>query len=143
LSAAPLPLEDLRVLDLSEGIAGAYCSKILWDAGAHVVKVEAPAGDPLRRWWASGLGDEPPGTGALFAWLAGGKQSVVADLSTDAGRAVVLELAADHDVVVESAGPGVLRAMGLGIDELRHRNPTVSVVSVSPFGHDAGEVPAE
>lgn len=143
MTGAALPLHHLRVLDLSEGVAGAYCTKLLGDAGASVVKVEAPGGDPLRRWWASGRGDGPPGTGALFEWLAGGARSVVADLDTDDGRALVRGLAADHDVVVESAGPGRLEATGLGVGALQAVNPALSVVSVSPFGAGAGpDVPA-
>ncbi|MGH2476879.1 MAG: CoA transferase, partial [Candidatus Limnocylindrales bacterium] len=66
------PLVDLVVVDLSSGIAGAYCTKILADGGAEVVKVEPPEGDPLRRWSASGAAIPEGGEGALFTLLASG-----------------------------------------------------------------------
>ncbi len=130
----PLPLQGLRVLDLTESIAGAYCTKLLSDGGAEVVKVERPGGDPQRRWWASGRGDEPEGTGELFEWLGASKRSVIADLDTDAGRAAVADLAADADIVVESFEPGRIEELGLGADALRARNPGCMLVSISDYG---------
>src|SRR5271166_913287 len=82
--AVESPLAGFTVVDLSTGIAGAYCTKLLADGGADVVKVEAPAGDPLRRWSASGAGIQPGDDGALFSFLAGAKHSVVADPTLDA-----------------------------------------------------------
>ena len=77
---APVPpLSGLRVVDLSTWIAGAYCTKLLADGGAEVVKVEAPEGDPLRRWSASGAAIPPDADGALFNFLNASKQSVVVD----------------------------------------------------------------
>ncbi len=73
------PLSGLRVVDLSSGIAGAYCTKLLADGGAEVVKVEAPSGDPLRRWSASGATIADGDDGALFNFLGASKQSVVVD----------------------------------------------------------------
>src|SRR5690242_20001723 len=73
------PLDGYTVIDLSSGIAGAYATKILADGGAAVIKVESPEGDPLRRWSASGADIGPDRDGALFAFLAGGKRSVVVD----------------------------------------------------------------
>jgi crotonobetainyl-CoA:carnitine CoA-transferase CaiB-like acyl-CoA transferase len=117
-------LRELRVVDLSTGIAGAYCTKLLADAGADVIKVEPPGGDPLRRWSASGaeLGDED---GALFRFLAGGKRSVLAgpsDLETQL-------LCADADLVVESFAPDPFDARALC-----ERHPGLVVLSLSPFG---------
>ncbi len=100
-----MPLENLRVLDLSSEIAGPYATKLLLDAGARVIKVEEPAGDALRRWSASHTPSPPGEDGALFRFLAAGKQSVVADLASDAGRARVLALAGAADVLVESSLP--------------------------------------
>src|SRR4051794_34162435 len=77
--SAASPLDDLRVVDLSSGIAGAYCTKLLADAGADVVKVEGPSGDPLRRWSASGATIADDEDGALFNHLAASKRSVVLD----------------------------------------------------------------
>ena len=94
-------LSDIRVLDFSTGIAGAYTTKLFADAGADVVKVEPPGGDPLRRWSASGaaLGDAD---GPLFRFLNASKRSVVATADDDAVRV----LAEGADLVVESNGPG-------------------------------------
>ncbi len=84
-----LPLDGFTVIDLSVGIAGAYCTKLLADGGATVIKVEAPEGDPLRRWSASGAEVKAGEDGALFSFLAGAKHSVVVDPgdSDDRGHA--------------------------------------------------------
>lgn len=101
---ADAPLNGFVVVDLSTGIPGAYCTKLLSDGGgADVIKVEAPEGDPLRRWSASGAQIGPDEDGALFSFLAGGKkQSVVADPQTD--RTFVDDLLASADAVVWSPG---------------------------------------
>ena len=110
------PLSRLRVVDLSTWIAGAYCTKLLADAGAEVIKVEAAGGDPLRRWSASGS-DIPVGAdGALFNFLAASKHSVVPDADLD-------DLLASADVAVCSAP-----------NELRHTHPHLVVTSITPFG---------
>jgi len=96
------PLDGYVVVDLSTGIAGAYCTKLLADGGAQVIKVEAPEGDPLRRWSASGAEIRPGDDGALFSFLACSKHSVVADPSADAD--LVNGLLADADAVVWSRG---------------------------------------
>ena len=90
-----IPLDGVRVLDLSTEIAGPYATKLLADAGADVVKIEAPDGDPLRRWKASAqLGDSKPlaenEDGALFQFLNASKRSAVIDLETPTGRDEVL-----------------------------------------------------
>jgi len=113
-------LDGLRVVDFSEDIAGPYCTKLLADAGAGVVKVESPSGDPLRRWTASGtaLGDRD---GALFQYLNGGKRSV-----TDAD---VEALLAGADIMVESGRFSVAE-----LDRIRGSFAHLTVVSISPFG---------
>ncbi len=73
------PLDGYTVIDLSVGIAGAYCTKLLADGGAEVIKVEPPEGDPLRRWSASGAEIKAGDDGALFSFLACSKHSVVVD----------------------------------------------------------------
>src|SRR3954471_17964966 len=105
------PLSGIAVVDLTTSIAGGYCTKLLTDAGATVVKVEPPGGDPLRRWSSSGAlsgtSPIPDGEdGALFQYLHAGKRSVVADITADAGRARALDLASRSDIVVEDLGPG-------------------------------------
>ena len=128
-----MPLASLRVLDLSNEIAGPYATKLLVDAGARVIKVEDAAGDALRRWSASHTPIPPGEDGALFRFLNGGKQSVVAELASEAGRARVLALARDADVLIESRGPGGLDALG-GVAALLAANGRLSIVSLSPWG---------
>ncbi len=117
-------LRDLRVIDFSTEIAGPYVTKLFADAGADVVKVEPPGGDPLRRWSASGaeLGDDD---GALFAFLNGGKRSIVGA----PGDAEILSLVEGADLVVESFAPGVLDGL-----DLCERFPGLVLLSISPFG---------
>ena len=119
-------LSDIRVVDFSTGIAGAYATKLFADAGADVVKVEPPDGDPLRRWSASGT-DPGDRDGPLFRFLNASKRSVVGGPDDPAVRA----LAEGADVVVESngAGPGAFDVAGW-----RERDPTLVVVSISPRG---------
>jgi crotonobetainyl-CoA:carnitine CoA-transferase CaiB-like acyl-CoA transferase len=132
--AAPWPLAGVRVLDLSREIAGPYATKLLCDAGADVIKLEPPEGDPLRRWTASGL-ELPPGSdGALFQFLNASKRSAVADLDAADGRELVCALAGTADLVVEDLGPGELERRGLGPDALRALHPSLCGVSISPFG---------
>lgn len=134
LALAPPPLAGTRVLDLSSEIAGPYCSKLLADAGADVLKIELPAGDPLRRWTASGTQLPANEDGVLFRFLNTSKRSAVVDYTTDRGRQQLLALAADADLVIESIAPGAIEALGLGPEVLWERNRALSVVSISPFG---------
>jgi crotonobetainyl-CoA:carnitine CoA-transferase CaiB-like acyl-CoA transferase len=136
-----LPLAGVRVLDLSTQIAGPYATKLLADAGADVVKIESPEGDPLRRWKASAiLGESKPlaadEDGALFRFLNTSKRSAVLDLAIDAGREQFKGLVAGADLVVESFRPGRMAELGLGADVLRALSPRVSLVSITPFGQD-------
>ncbi|WP_196761614.1 CoA transferase, partial [Mycobacterium avium] len=101
------PLAGYTVIDLSTGIAGAYCTKLLADGGAAVVKVEPPQGDPLRTWSASGAPVPAGGDGALFSFLAGAKHSVVADPANEDDTALVHRLLAAADAVVWSGGSTV------------------------------------
>ena len=124
----------MRVLDLSTGIAGGYCAKLLSDAGGDVIKLEPPGGDPLRRRSASGSAVDSAAGGPLFQYLHSGQRSAIADLTTDAGRELALRAAAAADLVIETFAPGEIEALGLGPDALHIRNPATSLVSVSPFG---------
>ena len=117
-------LKDLRVVDFSSQIAGPYCTKLLADAGADVIKVEPPEGDPLRGWSATGgdLGDQD---GALFRFLNTSKRSVIGQ----AGDSAVLELMAGADLVVECDAPGRIDAL-----DLPGRFPGLVLLSITPFG---------
>ena len=128
------PLDGYVVVDLSTGIAGAYCTKLLADGGADVVKVEAPEGDPLRRWSASGAAI-PPGTdGALFAYLSSSKQSEVADPDAADDLARVRSLLAQADAVVWSKGSRLAECPALAPQAIRADAPHLTVTAITPFG---------
>ncbi|MBJ7338326.1 CoA transferase [Mycolicibacterium sp.] len=133
---AGAPLDGYSVVDLSSGIAGAYCTKLLADGGATVVKVESPQGDPLRRWSASGARIEPDDDGALFGFLASAKQSVVADPDVAADVALVERLLGAADAVVWSRGSSVAELDALSPDAVHRRYPHLIVTSITPFGLD-------
>jgi crotonobetainyl-CoA:carnitine CoA-transferase CaiB-like acyl-CoA transferase len=124
------PLNGYVVVDLSTGIAGAYCTKLLADGGAEVIKVEAPQGDPLRRWSASGAEIPPGDDGALFSYLACSKHSVVADPDTDVD--FVNGLLADADAVVWSRGSQIAEALAPA--EIHRVHPHLTVTAITPFG---------
>lgn len=109
----------LRVLDLSTGIAGGYCAKLLGDAGADVLKLEPPGGDPLRE-------------RLLFDYLHAGHRSAVVDVAGEVE--LVRRLAATADVVLETFQAGHVEALGLGADALHAGNPATTLVSITPFG---------
>jgi crotonobetainyl-CoA:carnitine CoA-transferase CaiB-like acyl-CoA transferase len=131
------PLRGLTVLDLTENIAGPYCTKLLADFGADVIKVERPGtGDPTRR-MAPFFHDEPhPERSGPFLHLNTNKRGITLDLEVAAGRRIFLELARTADVLVESFAPGVLPSLGLGHEALRSINPRLVKTSISNFGQD-------
>ncbi|MBJ22279.1 MAG: carnitine dehydratase, partial [Deltaproteobacteria bacterium] len=136
-----IPLDGVRVLDLSTQVAGPYATKLLADAGADVVKIEAPTGDPLRRWKASAqLAESEPlpddEDGALFRFLNASKRSLILDLETSKGRDALLGLAASADLIVESFAPGRMAELGLSLATLSAANAALSLVSITPFGQD-------
>jgi crotonobetainyl-CoA:carnitine CoA-transferase CaiB-like acyl-CoA transferase len=130
------PLRDYRVIDLSTGIAGGYCTKLLADAGAQVLKVESPQGDPLRRWSASGAAIPPGKDGALFSFLASTKQWVVADPGNAADVAHLNDLLAGAHAVVWSRGSKVAEHESLSPTELHRAHPHLTVTAITPFGLD-------
>ncbi|OCP15925.1 MULTISPECIES: CoA transferase [unclassified Ensifer] len=121
------PLEGIRVLDLSRLVAGNMLSLQLADFGADVIKIEPPAGDPLREWKDEGL--------SLF-WKTYGrnKRSVVLNLRETADREALWALVAGADVLIENFRPGTLEQMGFGPEALLARNPDLVVVRISGFG---------
>lgn len=134
--AGELPLDGVTVLDLTHHTAGPFCTRLLTDYGADVVKIERPGGDPARA-LPPFLGDRPgPERSGLFLSLNTGKRSVVLDLATAEGRGQALALAATADVVVENFRPGTLERLGLGYETLRAVNPRLVLTSLSNFGQD-------
>jgi crotonobetainyl-CoA:carnitine CoA-transferase CaiB-like acyl-CoA transferase len=127
------PLDGLLVVDLSAGISGGYTTKILADAGAEVVKVEPPEGDPLRRWSVSGAHDSDT-DGALFQFLSASKRSVVADIEYPADRHFLQALLAAADAVVWSPDGAVGAAFEFEPTALSRLAPHAPVVSITPFG---------
>ena len=129
------PLDGVRVLDLTRILAGPYCTMVLADFGADVIKVEQPiSGDPAR-------GNGPflsAADGELYSTyfmsINRGKRSIAIDLSKPAGREVLLELAERSDVLIENFRPGAMDRLGLDYETLRARNPRLIVCSVSGFG---------
>ncbi|CAN5325000.1 CoA transferase [soil metagenome] len=130
------PLAGFTVVDLSTGIAGGYCTKMLADGGAQIIKVEPPEGDSLRSWSASGAELDAHAGGALFSFLACSKQSVVVD-PADAGDLALLDgLLAGADAVVWSRGSRVAELDAMAPEELLHRHPHLIVTAITPFGLD-------
>jgi crotonobetainyl-CoA:carnitine CoA-transferase CaiB-like acyl-CoA transferase len=130
-------LNGLRVLDLSETVAGSYCTKLLCDAGADVIKVEPTGGHPLRRWsWSGSVGRDGDPDGALFRYLAAGQKSVLAELTEPEGLARILDLAAASDFIVDTFRPGQLEERGLGLATLHEANPALSRISITAFGQE-------
>ena len=125
------PFAALRVLDLSQGLAGPYCGMLLAHYGADVVKLEPPGGD-----WARALGTRYGSHSALDAVCNRGKRSLVLDLKHPDGRAAAQRIAAQCDVVIESFRPGVAAKLGVGYESVRASNPNVIYLSVSGFGQD-------
>ena len=125
------PLGGHVVVDLSSGIAGAYCTKLLADGGAEVVKVEGPDGDPLRRWSASGASIPDGEDAPLFGFLSSSKQSVVAS-PDDLGP--VHEMLEQADAVVWSAGSPLADDPALSPTAMQNSHPHLTVTAISPFG---------
>ncbi len=137
-NGAPLvpPLSGLRIVDLSTWIAGAYCTKLLADGGAEVVKVETPEGDPLRRWSASGAAIPPDADGALFNFLSASKRSAVIDADGSGGLGPLHALLSSADVVVWSRGSVAGEDPTLAPRALLRAHPHLVVTSITPFGLD-------
>jgi alpha-methylacyl-CoA racemase len=130
-----LPLEGIRVLDLSRLLPGGFCSLLLADFGAEVLKVEDTGqGDYIR--WAPPYyeGAEQSSRSALFLSLNRNKRSIRIDLKQEAGREVLLALVRDYDVVLESFRPGVLDRLGVGYERMRQENPGIVYCAISGYG---------
>jgi formyl-CoA transferase len=123
------PLVGLRVVEIGHYIAGPFCTRLLADLGAEVIKIEPPGGDPVRGWGAA-----VDGNSVWFSIHGRNKLSIVLDLRRD--RETVLRLAARADVLVENLRAGQLERLGLGPAELHARNPGLVIARISGFGQD-------
>ena len=128
-------LEGVRVLDLTEGIAGPYCTRLFATMGAETIKVERrPAGDPSRAMGPFPGGSRNPEASAAYLYLNCSKKGIALDIDTEGGRRLVRELAASSQVVVESFAPGFLSGMGLDYQTLSQDNPSLVMTSITGFG---------
>lgn len=132
MSQAPAPLEGIRVLDFSRLFAGPYCTMMLADLGAEVVKVESPAGDDARRFGPPFLGGE----GMNFMAMNRNKRDIVLDLKVPAAVEVAQRLAVSADVVVENFRPGVTSKLGIDYETLSRDREDLVYCSISGFGRD-------
>ena len=128
-----MPLEDVKILDLSHALAGPFCSTMLGDFGAQVIKLEVPgAGDIARAWGPPFYNTET----AYFVSLHRNKKSIEIDLKHPAGTDLFFRLVEQCDVVVENYRVGTLDKLGIGYDQARQRNAGIIYCSVSGFGQD-------
>ena len=123
-------LNGIRVLDVTQVMAGPYCAMLLCDLGADVIKVEVPPGGDASRRMAGARGSDSPAFNAVNR----GKRSIVVNMKTAAGREIVLRLADGADVLIENARPGVMARRGLGYDDLKAVNPALIYASISGYG---------
>jgi len=132
------PLEGVRVLDLTRALAGPYCTMMLGDLGADVIKVERPGRGDDSRGWGPPFAGEPygpyPGESAYFIAVNRNKRSLTANLKSPEGQQVMRRLAGVSDVLVENFRAGVLDRMGLGYEELHGLNPRLVYCSISGYG---------
>ena len=129
--SATLPgvLDGVRVLEIGHFVAAPFCTRLLADLGAEVVKIEPLRGDPVRQW-----GAQVDGKSLWWSVHGRNKQSIALDLKSEEGRRIAIDLAQKCDVVVENFRPGQLTKMGLGPDVLREGNRDLIVAHISGYG---------
>jgi crotonobetainyl-CoA:carnitine CoA-transferase CaiB-like acyl-CoA transferase len=126
-------LSDIRVIDLSRILAGPYCTMLLADYGAEVIKIEQPSvGDGTRQWGPPWIGDES----AYFLSVNRNKKSLTLNLKNDEGKAILKNLAVDADVLIENFKPGTMERMGLDYDTLSQDNPGLIYCAISGYGQN-------
>ena len=125
-----LPLEGITVLDLSRALAGPFCTSLLADLGASVIKVESISGGDITRAWPPFEGEHS----LYFESINRGKSSVALDFYSEEGKTLLREMAMKSDVIVENFRSGVMAEIGLDPDDLRRDKPELVVSSISGFG---------
>lgn len=123
------PLDGIRVIELGHFIAAPFCARLLADLGAEVIKVEPPSGDPVREW-----GLKKDGNSIWWSVHGRNKQTVTANLKTEAGRQIVIDLVKQSDVLIENFRAGHLAQLGLSDEVLREANQRLIIAHVSGFG---------
>jgi crotonobetainyl-CoA:carnitine CoA-transferase CaiB-like acyl-CoA transferase len=124
-------LAGLQVLEIGHFVAAPFCTRLLADLGADVIKIEPPGGDPVRQW-----GEQKNGRSLWWSMHARNKRSLALDLKSPKAREIVLKLVAGMDVVVENFRPGQLAKLGLGPEVLRDANPNLVVAQISGYGQN-------
>lgn len=130
-AASSGPLQDLRVIELGHFVAAPFCTRLLADLGADVIKVEPPSGDPVRQWGRAVEGNTP-----WWSLHARNKRCITLNLKHKRAVEIVLKLAETSDALVENFRPGQLAKMGLSAEALRARNPGLVIAHISGFGQD-------
>jgi crotonobetainyl-CoA:carnitine CoA-transferase CaiB-like acyl-CoA transferase len=125
------PLTGLRILEIGHFIAAPFCTRVLGDLGADIIKIEPPSGDPIRTW-----GHHREGHSPWWSQHARNKRCITLNLKHEKARQLVVELAGQCDAVVENFRPGQLERMGLGPDALRRNRPDLVIANVSGYGQD-------
>ena len=136
------PLADVLVIDLTRALAGPHAAMMLGDLGARVIKVESATGDDTRAWgppWAGPETDDGRRDSTYFLSANRNKESIVLDLKSDDGRAVLERLVARADVLLENFRSGVLDRLGLTVERLHALNPLLVIGKITGFGHDGPE----
>lgn len=129
-------LFGLKVLDLTEDIAGSFCTRLLADYGADVLKIEPPHGSAMRRMGPFFQDDPHPEKSLFFLAMNLNKKGATLNLESSEGQEIFKELVSRVDVVVESYRPGYLSSLGLGYQDLERINPSLVMTSITPFGQE-------
>ena len=128
-------LGGLKVLELCQFVAGPYCTKLLADLGAEVIKIEPPACGDRARHLPPFLHDSPdPETSGLFLYLNTSKLGVTLNVETSTGRDIFRKLVVEADIIVEDTAPGTMEELGLDYETLKEINPSIIMASITPFG---------
>ena len=128
--------DDLRIIELGQGVSAAFCAKLFADLGAEVIKVEPPDGEIARR-RGPFAGDEPgPERSGLFAYLNTSKYGVTLDAGSDKGREIFTELVTISDILIENNSPAWMAEAQLDYKHLQKSNPSLIMTSITPFGQD-------
>lgn len=130
----PDGLAELRVLDLSSGIAGAFCTKLFASYGADVIVIEPPSGSPLRRGGPFAGGEPHRDAGAVWLYLAANKRSVSLDIRSTTGRRIFRRMVEEAHIIVEDMPPGRMESLGLGFSDLCRIKRRIVLVSITPYG---------
>ena len=125
------PLAGMKILDLSRLLPGPYCSLILGDLGADILKIEDPKDGDYMRWWGPRVRQQ----GGAFLMVNRNKRSVKLNLKTDRGKDIFLRLVSQHDVVLEGFRPGVMDRLGLGYSTLKKKNPGLIYCAITGYGY--------